>query len=413
MLELRPTDRFPSLTEAITAVRDGREPKPALPGVSLDRRTPLDAENLQQGTRVGTDYEIVARLGQGGMAVVYAARHLVSGRTRALKIARSENAAEEALQGEYQTLSRLDHPNVVRVIDLTKMVEGRLTLVMERVGGETLRQWLATHPTPEATAQRRLAEDLLAGLDYLEQQSVTHKDLKPDNLLVCDGRLTIIDFSLAGIPEDAPYGGTALYRDPASARWTHATDRFAAALCLFELYAGRHAFDGHVPEPGQTPTVREDDIDPPGLAAFFRKALDPVPEKRFPSARAMRDALLVALGDESAAAPPRSRRSAWSRRPRFVPPGFLDGRSMLSLAAASTPWASFWRSIRRTFDRSTPSAPRPHPTSSTFRRPCAARALRRQRRLRGWAPRRRSWPIWWTRPSRSKSCHCPRRCELR
>ncbi|MFC1482367.1 serine/threonine protein kinase, partial [Myxococcota bacterium] len=199
---------------------------------------------------------------------------------------------------EYQALSALDHPNIVRVIDLTKMVEARLTLVMERVGGETLHQWLDKNASPDAHTQRSLAEDLLAGLDYLEQKGITHKDLKPDNLLVNDGHLTIIDFSLVAVPDDAPYGGTALYRDAASARWSHATDRFAAALCLFELYAGRHAFDGHVPEPGQGPSVREDDIDPPGLAAFFQKALDPSPERRFPSARAMRDALLVALGDE-------------------------------------------------------------------------------------------------------------------
>jgi serine/threonine protein kinase len=299
MVELRPSDRFASLAEAITSVRVGRAPETrVLPGLSVDRKGPLDADNLEPGTRVGTDYEIVSRLGQGGMAVVYAARHLVSGRTRALKIARSDNAAEDALRGEFHVLSGLDHPNVVRVIDLTKMVEGRLTLIMERVGGETMRQWLAGQPTPQPAAQRRLAEDLLAGLDYLEQKGITHKDLKPDNLLVNDGRLTIIDFSLAAIPEDASYGGTALYRDPTSARWTHATDRFAAALCLFEVYAGRHAFDGSVPEPGEPPAVREDDIDPPGLAAFFRKALDPVPEKRFPSARAMREALLVALGDD-------------------------------------------------------------------------------------------------------------------
>ena len=301
MLELRATDRFPSLAEAIEAVRLGRDPTPRTQGAFANiGRVPLDADDLQAGTRVGTDYEVVSRLGQGGMAVVYAARHLVSGRTRALKIARTEDSAEEALRGEYQVLSALDHPNVVRVIDLTKMVEGRLTLVMERVGGETLRQWMTLHPAPEPTAQRRLAEDLLAGLDYLEQKSITHKDLKPENLLVCDGRLTIIDFSLAAMPEDAPYGGTALYRDPASARWTHLTDRFAAALCLFELYAGRHAFEGRVPEPGQAPSVRDEDIQPSGLCAFFRKALDPTPEKRFPSARAMRDALLVALGEDLA-----------------------------------------------------------------------------------------------------------------
>lgn len=307
MVALRPTDRFPSLSEAIEAVRRGRDPdtrtaQPLFP----DRRAPLDPDNLEPGMRVGADYEVLSRLGQGGMAVVYAARHLVSGRTRALKIASANDAAEEALRGEYNALSRLDHPNVVRVIDLSKMVEGRLTLVMERVGGKNLRHWLQDGSAPDPQTQRRLAEDLLAGLDYLEQQGVTHKDLKPDNLLVGDGRLTIIDFSLADVPDDAPYGGTALYRDPASARWTHGTDRYAAALCLFEVYAGRHAFDGRVPEPGQRPLVGPDDIQPPGLSAFFQKALDPSPEARFRSAREMRDGLLTALGakvdDEAASA---------------------------------------------------------------------------------------------------------------
>jgi len=62
----------------------------------------------------------------------------VSGRTRALKIARSDDAAEEAMRVEYHVLSGLDHPNIVRVIDLTRMVEGRLTLIMERVWAREL-----------------------------------------------------------------------------------------------------------------------------------------------------------------------------------------------------------------------------------------------------------------------------------
>ena len=312
MLERRPTDRFASLAEAIEAVKVAREPeKKAQQHLPIPQRAKIDVEDLQQGDRVGADYEILAKLGQGGMAIVYAAQHLVSGRTRALKIAHDNTGAEEALRGEYKVLDELDHPNIVRVKDLTKMVEGRYTLVMERVGEDNLRQYLSKcssarggprdTPSPEPAIQRRLAEDLLAGLDYLEQKGVIHKDLKPDNLLVSDGRLTIIDFSLAGIPEDAPYGGTALYRDPTSARWTHGTDRYAAALCLFELYAGRHAFDGRVPEPGERPNVREDDIEPSGLAAFFHKALGPSAATRFPSARAMREALLIALGDDASA----------------------------------------------------------------------------------------------------------------
>jgi serine/threonine protein kinase len=296
MLAMRPPDRFPDLEEAAEAVRRARDPQAQnLPVITTPAKTSTP-EDLAPGTRVGADYEVLAKLGQGGMAVVYAVRHLPSGTTRALKIARPEASAEEALRGEHQALRGLEHPNIVHVGDLTNIVDQRVTLVMERVGGETLRHRFLREPPIDPPTRRRYAEDLLAALDYLEQKGVTHKDLKPDNLLVGDGGLTVIDFSLASMPSDAAYGGTALYRDPARPSWTHATDRYAAALCLFELYAGRHAFDGKVPEPGQQVQVRPEDIDPPGLAEYFRKALDPVVEQRFPSAKAMRDVLLLALG---------------------------------------------------------------------------------------------------------------------
>jgi len=296
MVALRPTERFPTLTEAMNAAQAAvsGDVTPQLPNVAPAEQ--LDPDDLKPKTRLGSDYEVISRLGAGGMSVVYAAKHLVSGRTRALKVSRPEESAEDALRGEERVLRLLDHPNIVKVIDITsEPVKGRLTLVMERVSGQTLRQWLASDKEPDLHTQRKLAEDLLAGLDYLEQQGVTHKDLKPDNLLVGDG-LTIIDFSLAAMPEDAPYGGTALYRDPTSVRWTHSTDRYAAALCLFELYAGRHAFDGRVPEPNETTSVTEEDIQPSGLAAFFHKALNPASQQRFSSAQEMRNALLVALG---------------------------------------------------------------------------------------------------------------------
>jgi serine/threonine protein kinase len=413
MVEMRPTDRYPSLTEAITAVRFGRDPeaRTLLPTIAA-RKAPPDAENLEPGTRIGTDYEIRMRLGQGGMSVVYAARHLVSGRT-----ARPQNRplrgppAEDALRGEYDALSSLDHPNIARVIDLTKMVEGRLTMVMERVGDETLRQWLTANPTPEPNTQRRLAEDLLAGLDYLEQRGVTHKDLKPENLLICDGRLTIIDFSLAGIPADASHGGTALYRDPSSALWTHATDRFAAALCLFELYAGRHAFEGKVPEPGQSPAVREDDIDPPGLAAFFFKALDPVPEKRFPSARALRDALIVALGDDvsvpTASAPLVDIDASTPLRLTGLPRRALN---ILARNQCHTAGELLTFSPPRSA-RSTRSAPGPRPTSSPSRTPCARVASPRS--PPSSASTRRSSRTSATRRSRSQSSRCRAPCAPR
>ena len=323
LLALRPTERFLTIRDAVDTVIRGRDPSSRVLPLPSMTTAPLDPDNLEKGTRIGRDYEIEGRLGQGGMAVVYAARHLVSGRVRALKVARPEPSAQEALRGEYAALDALDHPNIVRVVDINYVVGDRLTLAMERVSGTNLRHYLRDHPTPEPQTQRRYAEDLLAGLEYLERKGVVHKDLKPDNLLVGDAGLTIIDFSLASAPEEAPYGGTALYRDPASVRWTPGTDRYAAALCLFELYAGRHAFDGRVPEPGQAPAVTDQDIDPPGLAAFFRKALNPSAEQRFASAHAMRSALLLAIGSEV--------------DPEVVAPavGQLDAGTALQLAGLS------------------------------------------------------------------------------
>jgi len=140
-------------------------------GASLNRRypgfrgppTPLDAKKppARHTSRHLTTRSSRASPGRNGRGL--RAGPGPSGRTRALKIV-AQNAAEEAYKGGNQTLSRWNRTPCRGVIDLTKDGEGRLTLVMERVGGETLRQWLATHPTPEATAPAQLAEDLLAGL---------------------------------------------------------------------------------------------------------------------------------------------------------------------------------------------------------------------------------------------------------
>ncbi|MBI4699810.1 MAG: protein kinase [Deltaproteobacteria bacterium] len=295
MLRLRPAARYPSLGDAIGAVTR------ALQGKDVPRASPaatahLDPENILPETRIGPDYEILGKLGAGGLATVYAARHLVSGTSRALKIARPDPAAEEALRAEYRALVALDHPNVVRAVDLSNMVPERVTLVLERVKGLPLSEWLR-HPTDDTPeTRRRYAEHLLGALEYLEHKGVAHKDIKPDNLIVGEDGLTLIDFSLAGQPSAELGVGTALYRDPALREWSPASDRYAAALSLFELYVGRRAFEGRAAEPGEEPHLSDDDVDPPGLVAFFRRALHPAPESRFASAVAMRAELLAALG---------------------------------------------------------------------------------------------------------------------
>ena len=298
MIRVRPADRFGTIGEARAAVRAAVEGKQAV--LPIERK--LEPENIPDQTQLGTDYIVVSKLGAGGLATVYAARHQLTGTTRALKVARAEPTAEEALDAEFRVMSQLDHPAIVRAIDVSgSVVPGRRTLIMERVKGKPLSEVLASGPDPDAATIRHWAEDLFAALDFLDQRKVTHKDLKPDNLIVGPEGLCVIDFSLAGHAADALFIGTALYRDPALRSWDSAADRYAAALCLFELCAGRHPFEGQAPSPGQAPRIEADEFDAPGLAAFFAKALHPVRAERFPSAVAMRVAFLDALGVKGAA----------------------------------------------------------------------------------------------------------------
>jgi serine/threonine protein kinase len=328
MLEIGSANRFKTLEDAIAAVEEAVSPRAQQP---LPERGP-DPENLPAGYKVGTDYEIIDVLGRGGLATVYAARHLVSGTTRALKVARPDAHAEELLRAEYQALQLLDHANIVKAIDITGLIPDRRTLVLARVRGVALSERLKGAPIPDE--ERRLfAENLLSALSYLEIQGVTHKDLKPDNLIVGPDGLTLIDFSLAGEGPDGMFGGTVLYRDPSLDRWSHVGDRYGAALCLFEMYVGRHAFDGQVPAPGEFARVEASDFDRPALVDFFTKALHPVASVRYPSAAAMRAALLQALG---------------VRLTPTVPPGaaMAGARSASAPLSACIPDGSILHSLR-------------------------------------------------------------------
>lgn len=300
MLSFRPEDRFDTLDAALAAVEEAAGAQTvAEPAPAAGRR--LDIMDLLPDTLVGTDYRITQKLGQGGLSVVYAARHLVSGRSRALKIAMPDEGAEEALQHEYEALMGLDHPAIVRAVDISNVVPDHKTLVLERLSGRPLSQWLLEHddPTPETLSQ--LAEDLLGAIVYLEERGLSHKDLKPDNIIVGDDGLTVIDFSLVAVCDDDLTCGTPLYRDPALDRWSASADRYAAALCLFELFTGRHPFNGHAPGPGEEPLVYDDEFDAPALGDFFRRALHPDRARRYPSAIALRGGFREALGSRSGA----------------------------------------------------------------------------------------------------------------
>ncbi len=220
--------------------------------------------------RIGR-YEVVDRIGAGGMGVVYSARDPELDRLVALKVLTSERSGDprhrQRLVGEAQTLARLSHPNVVQIYEVGEQ-EGATFLALELVHGETLATW---QRRPERRWQEVLAAyiDAARGLAAAHEVGVVHRDVKPNNILVgADGRVRVVDFGLAratpgdlqttstatatstgaGVSITGAIAGTPAYMSPEQAcgRGVDArTDIFSLCVSLFEGLFGRRPFEAH------------------------------------------------------------------------------------------------------------------------------------------------------------------------
>ncbi|MCA9610714.1 MAG: serine/threonine protein kinase, partial [Myxococcales bacterium] len=165
--------------------------------------TPLGraASDPLLGSVVAGRYRIDAPLGEGGMGRVYTAEHLVMQRPVALKIVREELAGDPLVQKRFvreaRLASRLSAPEIVQTLDCGVAEDGRLFLAMERLTGRTLRERISqgSLPMPEAFA---VARAVLRGLAVAHAGGVVHRDLKPDNVFLCDdGAVKVLDFGIA------------------------------------------------------------------------------------------------------------------------------------------------------------------------------------------------------------------------
>ena len=270
-------------------------------------------EALTPGTRIGS-YEVIDRLGAGGMGEVYRARDIRLGRTVALKVLRSGADPEllHRLDREARAASALNHPNIVHIYDVGEAANqaGAHYVVMEHVEGETLRRRLARGPLPISEVLD-LAAQLTDGLAKAHRAGIVHRDLKPENLMITpEGRLKILDFGLAKVVV-APLGdmdvretrsrygteagmlvGTLEYMSPeqASGRTVdHRTDQFSVGLLLCEMATGRPLFRRDTPaqvlaaviecEPEPLGRLRPDV--PPALERLVARCLQKDPERRF------------------------------------------------------------------------------------------------------------------------------------
>jgi eukaryotic-like serine/threonine-protein kinase len=242
------------------------------------------------GVRCGA-YEIVAPISKGAMGAVYRARHLETGDEVALKQL-IELAEMRRFEIEARLLATLDHPRVVRVLDHFEH-EGSPFLVMDLLDGPDLAQVLADRgdpglPVDEAVEYARQACEALA---YIHRQHVIHRDVKPDNLIIGDDGVVLVDFGIAREQRAGGRGtiaiGTPGYMAPEvfGGQVSPRADVFGVAATLWTLIAG---------EPPQYGDPGGVDVEPQ-LQAALRAGLELDPNRRTASAEAFAAAIGVRL----------------------------------------------------------------------------------------------------------------------
>jgi serine/threonine protein kinase len=273
---------------------------------------------VEVGHRLGP-YRIEARLGQGGMGMVFRARH-DDGRTVALKVLREELAADEAfrrrLAREARAAAGASHPNLAPVLEAGE-ADGRLYLAVRFVDGRSLAERLAARGPLPVDQVVRLAAEVGAGLDALHRRGIVHRDVKSANiLLAADGTAVLGDFGLAKsrawtvLTRPGQVLGTLDYLAPELIRGEPAgplSDLYALGCVLYECLAGAPPFAGrgvlrigmaHLEEEPGDPAAGRDDV-PPALSWTVRQALAKDPARRPTSAAALARMLRLAASGSS------------------------------------------------------------------------------------------------------------------
>src|SRR6187455_256591 len=211
------------------------------------------------GKVIAGRYRLEARVGEGGMGIVYRARHVLIDRVVAVKLIRPDLRGETHLRAwmlrEARAANRVDHAHIIDIHDIGETDDGELYLVMEYLVGTPLSNELAKGPLQLARAVDVL-EQMGAALSRAHDLGVVHRDLKSDNILLTarGGRpdfVKILDFGLAALAHDprlAPKGavfGTPEYMSPEQARGEQAgphSDLYALGVLFFEMLTGQLPF---------------------------------------------------------------------------------------------------------------------------------------------------------------------------
>ena len=269
------------------------------------------------GKMIAGRYEIIEKIGKGGMANVYRAHCHFLNRSVAIKVLKEELREDKEFvhrfNTEAQAAARISNPHVVSIFDVG-VENGLYYIVMEYVEGKTLKEYIAEkHVLPWKQAAE-FAAQICEGLDAAHKKSVIHRDIKPQNIIMTKGdMLKITDFGIARASSQATTTtnanstiGTVHYLSPEQARGGYTnerTDIYSLGVVLYEMLTGRVPFDDttavtiaikHIQEKPVLPRILNSDI-PKSMEQVVMKALNKEQDLRYASAAEFLDDLRKVL----------------------------------------------------------------------------------------------------------------------
>jgi len=272
---------------------------------------------LNIGDMLDNRYQILSRIGQGGMSYVYRAADTTLGREVAVKVLKEEFAEDaefvERFKNEARSAAKLSHPNIVAVYDIVDSGELHY-IVMELVEGITLKNYIAKKGVLTNKETIGIALQAAEGIAEAHRNGIIHRDIKPQNIIISkDGKIKVADFGIAkAVSGDTLNSqsviGSAHYIAPEQAKSKQAdlrSDLYSLGISMYEMITGRVPYDGdntvnivlaHIQNAMVPPSVYNHDIYP-ALNDIILKATKKDPEERYQSAEELIDDLRQAVNE--------------------------------------------------------------------------------------------------------------------
>lgn len=258
---------------------------------------------LNPGTYLQERYEILEKIGSGGMSVVYKAKCHTLNRLVAIKVLKEEFASDENFVSKFkmeaQAAARLSHPNIVNVYDVVDE-ENLHYIVMELIEGITLKSYIEKKELLDNKEAIGIAIQVAQGIAAAHEQHIIHRDIKPQNMIISkDGKVKVADFGIARAVSSQTVNSSAAvgsvhYISPEQARGGYCDERsdiYSFGITLYEMVTGRVPFEGdntvavalaHL----EDPVVPPGDYNPqvyPGLEDIILKCTKKKPDRRYGS----------------------------------------------------------------------------------------------------------------------------------